>query len=470
MDRQKRLRAVAVTLVAVIVLTVLITRVVMERGPSAYKATITVDTMGKTTGKIDSQFIGLSFESGTLNSGEFANIGDLAQLLRNLGQGVIRFGGNSVDRSFTGMTTSALGGLVRLVNAAGWQVLYTENLGTYNAATVTADAKAVSTALGGKLFAFACGNEPDIYRNNGLRSGDYNVGDYMDQVAACFKTIRAAAPNSPLEGPDFAGSPQWLAEYAVREAGIISWLGQHYYPLGCAKRGENPATAVGTLLSPALTVQEAATFGVMSAAAKTAGVPLVITETNSACGGGLRGLSDSYASALWVIDYMLTGAEHDVYSMNFHGGLDGSCEGYTVLCQIGTNTYRAQPIYYGMLLTHLLGTGRFLPVKVTMSSRVESVVAFALKPTNGAALRLIVENLSKDQADTTLHIGNTSGSATVLTLSAPSLLATSGVQIQGTAVAANGSFSPGSPESIQCTAHSCPVTLAPYTAALVTVG
>ncbi len=84
-------------------------------------------------------------------------------------------------------------------------------------------------------------------------------------------------------------------------------------------------------------------------------------------------------------------------------------------------------------------------------------------------MRLIVENLSKDQADTTLRVGNASGSATVLTLTGPSLLATSGVQVQGASVTANGTFPPGQPENVHCTAHSCPLTLAPYSAALVTV-
>lgn len=459
---------VIATLLAVLALAVLVTRAVTGGGPGIYTATVTVNTTGTTFGAIGGQYIGLSFESGTLDSGKFDNTGNLAQLLRNLGHGVIRFGGNSVDRSFAGITPGALDGLARLADATGWHVLYSENLGSYNAASVSANAKAVDAALGGRLFAFACGNEPEDYPNHGLRARSYNPGDYLGQAAACLQAIRAGAPNAPLEGPD-SGSPRWIAKYAAAEAGTISWLGQHYYPLGCAAPGEKPATAAGALLSPALTAKEAATFSVAVAAAKAARVPLVISETNSACGGGVPGLSDSYASALWVIDYMLTGAAHGVHSMNFHGGLDGSCKGYTVLCQVGTSdAYSAQPIYYGMLLTHLLGTGRFLPVRVAKSSRAGNVAAFAVKPTDGGGVRLIVENLSKDQANATLRVGNASGSATVLTLTGPSLLATSGVQVQGASVAANGTFQPGQPQTIQCGAHTCALTLAPYSAALVT--
>lgn len=40
----------------------------------------------------------------------------------------------------------------------------------------------------------------------------------------------------------------------------------------------------------------------------------------------------------------------------------------------------------------------------------------------------------------------------------------------GAAVAANASFTPGKPDRVSCSAGSCPVTRAPYTAVLVTVG
>jgi hypothetical protein len=438
-------------------------------GPEVYQTTVTVNTSGKSTGEISTRYIGLSFESGTLNSGKFDNVGDLAQLLRNLGNSVMRFGGNSVDTSFHGITPGALAGLVRLVKASGWTVLYSENLGEFNAAGVTADAGAVSAALGSGLSAFACGNEPDAYRHNGIRARTYTGSDYLSEAAACFAAIRAGAPNAPLEGPD-TGAQSWLAEYAAKEAGTLSWLGQHYYPLGCGLHGKSPAQLAGTLLSPALTAKEVATFTRAAADAKTADAQVWMSETNTACGGGARGLSDSYAAALWVIDYLLTGAEHGVHGMNFHGRLDTSCQGYTPLCQVGTNEYVGQPIYYGMLFAHLLGAGHLLPVTVSTSSSAGNVTAFALKPLTGGGLRLIVENLSQYQADVALPVGGNPGTATVLQMTGPSLLATSGVEIQGARVGANGSFTPGKPDTVQCAAGSCPVTIAPYTAVLVNVG
>jgi hypothetical protein len=470
--RYGRRRMVVIAVLCATLVTIGVVFVVRSSRPEVYKTTVTVDTSGKIVGGINSHYVGLSFESGTLNSGKFDNIGDLAQILRNLGSGVMRFGGNSVDQaSFTGATAGTLAGLARLADTSGWTVLYSENLGTFGPNTsraVRADARNVSAALGSHLAAIACGNEPDAFRHNGIRSSSHAESEYLTKSANCLVAVRARAPDVMLAGPDTAGT-SWLPEYAARDAVKAGWLDQHYYALGCKTEGRSPGQLADTLLSPAQVASEVAMFSESAAAANAAHAQLHISETNSACGGGLVGLSDTYASALWAVDYMLTGAEHGVDGMNFHGGLDASCQRYTPLCQVGANEYATQPIYYGMLFTHLFGSGHLLPVAVSTSSSVGNVAAFALRTLSGG-LRLIVENLSPYQTSAALRVGGHPGSATVLRLTGPSLLATSGVRIQGAAVAADGSFTPGTLDSVQCSSGNCPVTIAPYSAMLVTVG
>ena len=437
-----------------------------------FAATITVRPSEPVIGSTSNQYIGLSFESGTLNSGQFDDVGDLPQLLRNLGAGVMRFGGNSVDTSFTSIAPSALAGLVRLAKATGWSVLYSENLGHFTARTVTRDARSVSTALGSYLAAFACGNEPDLFPNVGLRSSSYSESDYLDQTSRCLAAVRAGAPNTPIEGPDTSGIG-WLSGYAATEPGQLRWLGQHYYPMGCGLGGLSPAAFASAMLSAAQTAKEAAFFSAAARAAAVAYAPLRISETNSACHGGAVGASDAYVSALWVVDYLLTGVEHGVTGFNFHGGLSAVCDGYTPLCRVGYNEYAAQPIYYGLLFTHLLGSGNLLPVTVRTSDPGDNLAAFALKPAAGGAahtgLRVIAENLTGATAHVTLRVRRAT-TAAVRYLTGPSLLATSGVRIQGAAVAADGSFTPGAPDTVSCSSGRCRVTLAPYSAALVTVG
>lgn len=471
MGALRRCRFIVATVLFVTVGTTVLALGARKNGSASYSAAIVINPSARATGDLGSQYIGLSIESGALNSGRITADGDLPQLLRNLGSSVLRFGGGSSDTSFTSVSQSELRGLVALAEASNWSVLYTENLGKYDAARVTTDAAAVSSALGSKMFAFACGNEPDAYSHNGLRQRNYSMANYLDQATACLHAIRTGARHASLEGPDTAGNRHWFSMYAERERGRVSWLGQHYYPMGCATPGDRPAALVSTLLSPGLASSEARGLRWYVAAAKAAGERLLITETNSACGGGIPGLSDAYASALWVIAYMLIGAEQGVYGMYFHsGGLDSYCAGYTVLCQSGTSSYRAQPIYYGLVLTHLLGTGHFLPVKVSTSPpNGGNVAAFAIKPQSGGP-RLMLENLSGRQLDATINSGVNSSSVTVLSLTGPGPLSTSGVQIQGMSVAPDGNLSPGHPGVIGCAPRSCSITLAPYSADVIAMG
>jgi hypothetical protein len=153
--------------------------------------------------------------------------------------------------------------------------------------------------------------------------------------------------------------------------------------------------------------------------------------------------------------------------MNFTGGLNALCTGYTVLCATGNYRYRPQPVYYGMLFTHLLGVGKLLRVNISSAG---NLTAFAVRPANGSGLRLMVENLSQQPASVAIGVGSYRGPAKVLRMTGPSLLATSGVKLQGASVNRKGGINLGAPGIITCTAGGCPVTLPPYSAATVTLG
>jgi hypothetical protein len=343
-------------------------------------------------------------------------------------------------------------------------VIYTENIGQFDAPRVAADAAAVSKALGGSLLAFACGNEPEFFYNDGVRPKDYTVGDYLSDAANCMEAIDTGDPNAPIEGPDTVSEGTWPTAYAANEVGMIKSFGIHFYPLPCGLNGETPAERAAELLSQSESNRETSWFNWAAADAKSDKADLWMTEVNTACGGGDPGLSNTFASALWVVDYLLSGAEHGVSGMNVQGSLTAckGYQGYSPLCEVSTNEYAAEPIYYGMLFTHLLGTGELLPVTVSSGD----IAAFALKSATGG-IHVILENLGKQQAVVGLSAPNGTSSATVLHLSAPSLLATSGVNIQGATVGANGSLTPGAPDKVQCAAGTCPIRVAPYSAALI---
>ncbi len=71
--------------------------------PASYNATVTVSE--KAIGQIGREYIGLSFESSTINNGDrYDARGNLVTLLKTLGTSVLRFGGHSADlAAFTGL-------------------------------------------------------------------------------------------------------------------------------------------------------------------------------------------------------------------------------------------------------------------------------------------------------------------------------------------------------------------------------
>jgi hypothetical protein len=259
--------------------------------------------------------------------------------------------------------------------------------------------------------------------------------------------------------------------YARQESGQLAILGEHFYVAGCVHnyQGKTALQADATLLSAAKAAYEVKNFQWLVSYAKIAKALPFMSETNSICSGGLAGVSNSYAAALWAVNYMLLGAESGVYGMNFHDRFVTYCTPYSPICPVpGEREFAAEPLYYGMLFTHMLGTGSLLPVTVTTSTG-DYVPAFALKPATGGGLRLMVENLSDGYTSVTFSAGGHASSATVLHLTAPALTATSGVTIQGAAVGADGTLRPGAPTVIPCSQGKCQLTLTPYTAALVNI-
>jgi hypothetical protein len=136
---------------------------------------------------------------------------------------------------------------------------------------------------------------------------------------------------------------------------------------------------------------------------------------------------------------------------------------------VASLTYAPQPVYYGLLFTHLLGQGTLRPVTVSVFAKSGNLAAFALKP-GGGGLKVMLENLSPAWAEVTVEPAGYQGAASVVRLAAPSLLATSGVTIEGESIGASGTFTSARGEPVRCVIAGCAVSLPPYSAALLTAG
>src|SRR5262249_20248775 len=139
--------------------------------PRGRAVTVVVD-MSHPRAAVPSDFLGLSFEASALpRIVSSTRTADLAQLLRSLGNGTLRFGGISVDTrvawsqhgalprwASAAITERDLAGLATLVGQTGWNVLLTVNLGHYDATSAAEEAAAAHALLGSKLAGIEIGN------------------------------------------------------------------------------------------------------------------------------------------------------------------------------------------------------------------------------------------------------------------------------------------------------------------------
>ena len=176
-------------------------------------------------------------------------------------------------------------------------------------------------------------------------------------------------------------------------------------------------------------------------------------------------MSDSYASALWVIDYLFTVALGGSVGANFHGG--GNSTGYTPIADNKGVVVEARPEYYGALLAGLAGQGSLLATTITAGSLNTSAYTVQNSPTQ---LSLILVNKDETQnLQFTATCPGTVQSASLQVMTCVSLSATSGVTIQGSPINPDGSFSPQAPYSLSVSADTFTGYVPAASAALIVV-
>ncbi len=429
--------------------------------PSGPIASASLTVSSTTAGSVGPAFASLSYEKSALYEPLFtASNSNLIGLFKRLGPSLLRIGGNSVDRNVwtptgPGRTTgqiapSDVDSLAAFLQATGWQCLYGINLGGSGPAPYTsgsivaattpalaaAEAAYVSSKLGSSLLGIEIGNEPDLYGSSYYTGATWTVSAF-ETVWDQFRTaILAQTPGIAITGPADAGNEsKWtipFGQWAGKSK--ISLLTQHYY----RGNGQSASSTAANLITPDSTlVSDLAT---LRSGAQGITVPYRMAECNSYYNGGASGVSNSYAAALWVIDYLFDCALGGASGVNFHGGGNGS--GYTPIADSGGAVVGPRPEYYGILFFTLAGQGSVLTS--TLSAGSLNATAYAVKTSGG--LNLIVNNKDlTNNLSVTMQLPQSVNSATLIQLSQQStdLTATSGVTIQGASIGADGSFSPG---------------------------
>lgn len=426
---------------------------------------------------LPADYMGLSFESSAVATPGLLSADNrtYVQLVRTLGaQGVIRVGGNVSDYSSydangtaknlpknTVLTAESLRQLKSFLDATGWRLIWGLNLGTGRLDNMVEEARAVADAAGDRLIAFEVGNEPDLFVHAGHRKGNYDYAAWHAEFRRYKSAIRAVLPRAPFAGPDIAmHSLDWMQSLAKDEAGDLALLTAHHYITG----QENPASTVPFMLAEEKKYQPV--LSKFQAISKDARIPWRMCETSSFSGGGKAGVSDTFASALWALDYLFVLAGYDCVGVNLQTGINhlGVLSKYTPINDDRAGHYTAAPEYYGLLAFAQAGKGEQLAVNLDAGG--VNLTAYATR--SGAAVRLMVINKDMRRDAAVSISGAAAKQAQAMRLSAPSLTATTGITLGGAAVEANGKWTGGKSDPVKFSGGRAMLDVPSGSAALVT--
>lgn len=420
----------------------------------ALSVTVSPSTIG---GAIQPGFIGTSMEFPAVHQytgRDPTNVNPvLLSLLRNLSPGqapVIRIGGNSTDRAWwpvpgvlppAGITYGLTNGWLRTTRALaadlGAKLIIGVNLAAGRPAIAAAEEHAFLGGIGRRYIeAFEIGNEPDLYSTFAWykapdgqvlfpRGPTYDLADFTDD----FSRWSSALGPMPVAGPTLA-ELSWasqLDDFIAAEP-QLRVVTMHRYPLrGCITDKNNPSFAsVPNLLQDSAAAGLAQNIAPFVQVAHAHDLPFRLDEMNSVACSGIKGVSNTFASALWTLDTLFNLADVGVDGVNFHTLPGAGYELWTFTHRHGTWSAFVHPEYYAMLMFEQAAPAGSRLLQVTAPPG--PLKAWATQATDGT-VHVVLINKSTTAAQPvalTLPRPTTVG---VESLTAPSATSTSGVSL-----------------------------------------
>jgi hypothetical protein len=316
---------------------------------------------------------------------------------------------------------------------------------------------------------FQLGNEPDLFK--------VSLEEYPSRFEAYSQALDAALGERALYcGPSAAGATayaKWLAgEPKYREAARharIAYVTQHWYPFGGANAFPNVEAAIAAMLAPAET-RYARHYANWAAPARQGGFRPRFDETNSMYNGGFEGASDSFAAALWALDYLsYFSHETELAGINFHNA--GTAVYNSFAPARLAPTYSLQGVGYGLLAFAQHGQGRPVPRTIRNPKSV-TLTAYALLHADGTeTLRIINKTHGAASVDTTVVVdpGKRFERAEVmyLAVAGADAAAKTGITLGGRALEGDGTWAGGFTLPLKARKGRFPVSVPPTQAAIV---
>jgi hypothetical protein len=376
-------------------------------------------------------------------------------LVSNLAPGqspVLRIGGDSTDWAYlktrgvkqvkalkVTVSTQDIKILAAMARELNAKLLLGINLEADNLKLAENIARTTLAAVGAnRVLALEIGNEPELYDVLGWyanaagqpvygRAKGYSIADYTQE----FNTYAAHLPDVPLAGPA-TGSVPWggtLASF-VSDARRLKVVTVHTYPLKLC--GTRPGLAsyptIAKLLAPSSTYGLAHALVGQAETAHAAGKAVRVDELNSVACFGLKGVSDTYASALWSLETAAQFARLGFDGLNITTVPSAVYRLFVTSHAGGTWSAQVMPDYYGFLdFADSVPTGsKILATPDTganpqvLAVRTPAGQTHVVIVNTGAARRLAVRIPGSHGAE-----------ATASDLTGPSLSSSTGVRLGG---------------------------------------
>lgn len=370
--------------------------------------------------------------------------GVFLQLLTNLGRGTLRVGGSTTDtgcwRTSAGatlpescgleITASSLRVIAATMGEVDWRALLGVNLNRYSPATALDFARdGVVPAFGGdlsRLVGLQFGNEPNQYVVQGRRPTGYDHPDFVEEWNAYADAIAGEASTAalPAVGPAYGTRNSWSALVSDFIKGTGSKLGGvvalHDYPLSnCG----DVAPGIDRLLDEEAVASSVERVASVAEIVGPLGTELQVDQSGSISCNGVDGVTNTFASALWTVDYVLSLARAGARRVNFHTRRGSYYDAIVAESQgptDGVYTYstRVLPMYYAMVLVARASGGRLLDVETDASFALK---AHAVRAADGSTLVYLVNKDMSGGGAVAVTPSAARGAATAIRLEAPAL-------------------------------------------------
>ncbi|KAF1950763.1 hypothetical protein CC80DRAFT_576398 [Byssothecium circinans] len=222
-----------------------------------------------------------------------------------------------------------------------------------------------------QLYSFEIGNEPDLWLQNGFRTGAWDGKAYtqafMDAADNIYNSVLkpAGLPATFFEPPATASTignsfeiTQLVNNGLLNEKNgnyYVGWWNQHDYFQFIGVTSE-PIT-LDNLMNMDATNTQFQYWEKQIKIAISTGVPYVLREMSSVGPIGVHGVTDTFGAALWTLNFFLYTATLNVTSVQMHMTDNSNASAWQPITVFGTKPF-VRPQYYAHAAVHqIIGNG-----------------------------------------------------------------------------------------------------------------